>query len=416
MKGKLAIRADALSKLYRLGERQAYFSLRESLASGFSRFLSRKKPSDPETIWALRDLSFEVPRGEVLGIIGRNGAGKSTLLKILSRITQPSQGRAEIHGRIGSLLEVGTGFHPELTGRENIFLSGAILGMTRREIQSKFDQIVAFAEVERFMDTPVKRYSSGMYLRLAFAVVAHLEPEILLVDEVLAVGDAAFQRKCLARSDEIARGGRTVLLVSHNMAAIQRLCTSVLILDSGRRAFFGPVEEAVRRYLAGSTSALMSWSRSTPPSKDAWIESLELLDRDNPDRCALTTASRLTIIVQFSIRRPIEGLQLSVDILGSLDEVLFVTLPQDAGMTSPSAPGSYRAEILLPAEILMERSYGLRVNLYLPMTGTIDRVDELRFDVEPGRSLSTLSPTDRAGSLAIRCGWTIDLLDDLHEK
>lgn len=413
MKKHTAIRAEGLSKLYRLGERQAYFSLRESLASGFSRLFRKGQGVPKEEIWALRDVSFELPSGEVLGVIGRNGAGKSTLLKVLSRITQPTRGRAEIYGRIGSLLEVGTGFHPELTGRENIFLSGAILGMGRKEIHAKFDEIVDFAEVERFIDTPVKRYSSGMYLRLAFAVVAHLEPEILLVDEVLAVGDASFQRKCLARSDEIARGGRTVILVSHNMAAIQRLCTRALILEGGKIAFYGSAEESVRRYLSSSTSAIMQWKRSTPSSKNAFIEALEITDLDNPDRSSLTTASRLMITVAFVISKPTQGLQLSVDILGSLDEVLFVTLPQDGGLESPSARGRYRAQILLPPEILMERSYGLRVNLYLPTIGGIDRVDEIRFSVEAGRSLSTLSPTDRAGSLAIQCGWTIDCLNEV---
>ncbi len=406
-----AILAEGLSKLYRLGERQAYFSLRESLSTGFSRLFGRNKRPTPETIWALHDVSFEVPRGEVLGIIGRNGAGKSTLLKILSRITQPTRGRAEIFGRIGSLLEVGTGFHPELTGRENIFLSGAILGMSRQEILTKFDEIVDFAEIEAFLDTPVKRYSSGMYLRLAFAVVAHLEPEILLVDEVLAVGDAAFQRKCLARSDEIARGGRTVLLVSHNMAAIQRLCNTVLVLDRGGVAFHGPVEEAVRRYLARSNDALMQWSRPEPESKAAFIDRVEIIDHGFPDRPVLSTASRLEIRVEFNINCSTEGLQLSVDFLGSLEEVLFVTLPQDGGLKSPSKPGRYRATIHLPPEILMERSYGLRVNLYLPTAGTIDRVDALRFSVEPAPSLSTLSPTDRAGSLAIRCEWALDTLE-----
>jgi lipopolysaccharide transport system ATP-binding protein len=204
-----------------------------------------------ENFWALRDVSFEVRQGEVLGIIGRNGAGKSTLLKVLSRITEPTAGRVTIRGRLASLLEVGTGFHPELTGRENIFLNGAILGMTRAEIRRKFDEIVAFAEVERFLDTPVKRYSSGMYVRLAFAVSAHLESEILVVDEVLAVGDTEFQRKCLGKMSEVAQGGRTVLFVSHNMAAVQTLCTRAICLDSGRLVQIGSVPDAVASYLDG---------------------------------------------------------------------------------------------------------------------------------------------------------------------
>src|SRR5262245_5151575 len=219
----LALRVEGLGKEYRIGGRQErYRTIRDSLAAAVSARL-RRKQSDQERFWALKDVSFEVKKSEVLGVIGRNGAGKSTLLKILSRITEPTTGCAEIYGRVGSLLEVGTGFHNELTGRENIYLNGAILGMKRREIERKFDEIVAFAEVEKFIDTPVKHFSSGMYLRLAFAVAAHLETEILLVDEVLAVGDAEFQKKCLGKVGEVAQAGRTVLFVSHNMAALRSL-------------------------------------------------------------------------------------------------------------------------------------------------------------------------------------------------
>src|SRR5271154_6509750 len=236
----IAIRAENLGKEYRLGEREPYLSLRDLLARPFRSpsGLFRKDPTnrngDATHFWALRDASFEIHEGEVVGVIGRNGAGKSTLLKLLARVTKPTRGFADIHGRIGSLLEVGTGFHQELTGRENVFLSGAILGMKKTEIQNKFDEIVTFAEVEKFIDTPVKHYSSGMYLRLAFAVAAHLDPEILLVDEVLAVGDAAFRRKCLGKMGEVAKGGRTVLFVSHNMSAIQALCNSAVLLHAGQ--------------------------------------------------------------------------------------------------------------------------------------------------------------------------------------
>lgn len=240
----IAIRVENLSKQYCIGQHEAaYKTLRESIMNLFG-----KRDGNPETIWALKDVSFRVKRGEVVGIIGRNGAGKSTLLKILSRVTEPTEGHAFINGRVGSLLEVGTGFHPELTGRENIFLNGAILGMRKAEIERKFAEIVAFAEIEKFIDTPVKRYSSGMYVRLAFAVAAHLEPEILLVDEVLAVGDIAFQRKCLGKIDDIARGGRTVLFVSHNMGAIQKFCHTGVLLDSGEIRFIGDVAEAIYHY------------------------------------------------------------------------------------------------------------------------------------------------------------------------
>jgi lipopolysaccharide transport system ATP-binding protein len=275
------IRVENLGKCYRIHHetRERYTALRDVIsrkAAGlFGKLKSRKQkaeiqnagghdpsllsqfpisafsaaPAAEEDFWALKDVSFEVNQGEVVGIIGRNGAGKSTLLKILSRITEPTTGRITLNGRVASLLEVGTGFHPELTGRENIFLNGAILGMSRVEIKSKFDEIVAFAEVERFLDTPVKRYSSGMYVRLAFAVAAHLEPEILVIDEVLAVGDAEFQKKCLGKMGEVARGGRTVLFVSHQMAAVQNLCQTGIRLAGGRLQEVGPVGQAIKNYL-----------------------------------------------------------------------------------------------------------------------------------------------------------------------
>ena len=241
MEHDTVIEARSLGKRYTLGGRPSAF------ASLWSRI--RGEAAQPEELWALQDVSFDIRRGEVVGLIGRNGAGKSTLLKILSRITEPSAGQAALRGRVGSLLEVGTGFHPELTGRENVYLNGSMLGMRRSEIQRKFDEIVAFAEVDRFIDTPVKRYSSGMYVRLAFAVAAHLEPQILLVDEVLAVGDAAFQRKCLGRMSQVAHEGRTVLFVSHNMAAVSNLCTRALLFQQGQLVHDGPVDEAVERYV-----------------------------------------------------------------------------------------------------------------------------------------------------------------------
>jgi lipopolysaccharide transport system ATP-binding protein len=250
----VAVRVEGLSKRYRIGRRRRPSdSLKEALTERARRLLRRgDSPDDEERfVWSLRDVSFEVREGEAVGVIGRNGAGKSTLLKILSRVTAPTEGRVEIMGRVGSLLEVGTGFHPELTGRENVFLNGAILGMSKAEIDAKFDEIVAFAEVERFLDTPIKRYSSGMYTRLAFAVAAHLEPEILIVDEVLAVGDSSFQRKCLGKMDDVTRLGRTVLFVSHNMAAVTRLCPRALLLDSGRVVAYGQSQEVVDQYVAG---------------------------------------------------------------------------------------------------------------------------------------------------------------------
>src|SRR6266446_5348742 len=245
------IHAEGLGKRYHRGL-QVDTGLRHSLEAFLRSPLSVFRRKKEETFWALKDVSLEVKEGEVLGLIGRNGAGKTTLLKVLSRITRPTSGWAEIHGRVGSLLEVGTGFHPELTGRENTFLSGAILGMTRREIIRKFDEIVVFAELEKFIDTPVKHYSSGMYVRLAFAVAAHLEPEILLVDEVLAVGDITFQKKCMGKMGDVARGGRTVVLVSHNMAAINALCSRCVIMKDGGVVFEGSASEVTARYYAES--------------------------------------------------------------------------------------------------------------------------------------------------------------------
>lgn len=249
----IAIRVEGLSKQYRLGgAQQRYKTLRDSIANAalrpIRRWRNKAEPVDNSLFWALRDVSFEIKAGEAVGIIGRNGAGKSTLLKVLSRITEPTLGYADIHGRVGSLLEVGTGFHPELTGRENVFLSGALLGMKRAEVNRQFDEIIAFAEVEQFVDTPVKFYSSGMYLRLAFAVAAHLNPEILLVDEVLAVGDKRFQEKCLGKMGDVVHGGRTVLLVSHNMSAISSICETCLLLDSGKLNSHGDTASTIAQY------------------------------------------------------------------------------------------------------------------------------------------------------------------------
>jgi ABC-type polysaccharide/polyol phosphate transport system ATPase subunit len=250
----ISIQVENLSKKYNIGLAQLrHDTLRDQLVDLISSpFKKRENSDDVGVFWALRDVSFDVMQGEVLGIIGRNGAGKSTLLKLLSRITEPTSGRAVINGRVGSLLEVGTGFHPELTGRENVFLNGAILGMHRSEISRKFDEIVAFADIDQFLDTPVKRYSSGMYVRLAFAVAAHLEPEILLVDEVLAVGDIEFQKKCLGKMDDVAKLGRTVLFVSHNMNAIQRLCSNTIFIDKGELVEKGPTRDVVSGYISSN--------------------------------------------------------------------------------------------------------------------------------------------------------------------
>jgi lipopolysaccharide transport system ATP-binding protein len=303
----LMIKAEGLGKRFLIGhhtERERYLALRDVMArtaSGFARSVVNVlrgrqilAGDSIEEFWALRDIDFEIRRGEVVGFIGRNGAGKSTLLKVLSRITEPSEGRVTIRGRVASLLEVGTGFHPELTGRENIYLNGAILGMGQAEIRKKFDEIVAFADVEKFLDTPVKRYSSGMYVRLAFAVAAHLEPEILVVDEVLAVGDAEFQRKCLGKMDEVAQHGRTVLFVSHAMSAVERLCSRCAVLNGGRIIFDGDTLTAVKLYLSNGQASLheMSDPERRPGSGKARIMSIEcspVADFGEPVRITMRT-------------------------------------------------------------------------------------------------------------------------------
>ena len=323
------IKVQNLSKQYRIGtRRQGYktfreaiidtvrtpFNLARSLLTTASPSLS---PAD-ETIWALRDVSFEVKRGEVVGIIGRNGAGKSTLLKILSKITEPTKGRVELKGRVGSLLEVGTGFHPELTGHENIYLYGAILGMDRYEVTRKFDEIVAFAELEKFVDTPVKRYSSGMYMRLAFAVAAHLEPEILLVDEVLAVGDLAFQNKCMGKMGEVSREGRTVLFVSHNMSAVRNLCTKAVLIDSGSIKNHGDVSAIVDEYVnSGMTSNSSIWVNDSEEEKKevAWIEKIEIFDSSNQKKIRFLSSESIFIKFSVVVSEANPNLKIGLDLL-----------------------------------------------------------------------------------------------------
>jgi lipopolysaccharide transport system ATP-binding protein len=317
---ELAIRAEGLGKQYHISHlthsgrksfRESVVDLVASPVRRVGRFLRREEAIAEETeeiLWALHDATFEIKRGEVVGLIGRNGAGKSTLLKVLSRITEPSVGRAEIYGRMGSLLEVGTGFHPELSGRENIYLNGAILGMPKVDIDRKFDEIVGFSEIERFLDTPVKYYSSGMYVRLAFAVAAHLDPEILLVDEVLAVGDAQFQKKCLAKMEDVAHGGRTVIFVSHNLAAVTRICQRVILLDAGRVAADGPASEVVSSYLTGGlgTMAVREFSDiKTAPGKDiVRLRAARIRGRDGQVRDSIDIRESVGIEMEFETLQP----------------------------------------------------------------------------------------------------------------
>ena len=318
------IKAENLGKKYVIGHQTAngrYVALRDVVAQNvrslwrMTKDMAQGKPiimgNEFEEVWALKDVNFEIQRGEVVGIIGRNGAGKSTLLKVLSRITEPSVGRVTIKGRVASLLEVGTGFHPELTGRENIYLNGAILGMTRAEVKRKFDEIVAFAEVEKFLDTPVKRYSSGMYVRLAFAVAAHLEPEILVVDEVLAVGDAAFQKKCLGKMGDVARAGRTVLFVSHNMAAIQNLCERAFLFESGFLEAQGSVTDVIELYFKNNNSDELDGKNI---SKTNGVRIQLLVRSDNQPNHLIVPGNTIEFLVHVSTDNPIPGAGLGIGI------------------------------------------------------------------------------------------------------
>jgi len=325
------IKVEGIGKKYRIRHQQAerYTALRDVIADTFSRvFHSHEnnsgKPPAVEDFWALKDVSFEVKRGEVVGIIGRNGAGKSTLLKILSRITEPTKGRVELDGRVGSLLEVGTGFHGELSGRENIYLNGAILGMSRQNIRAKFDQIVAFAEIDRFLDTPVKRYSSGMYVRLAFAVAAHLETDILIVDEVLAVGDAEFQKKCLGAMENVAsKQGRTVLFVSHNMAAIQQLCGRAILLRQGSRVDDGDPKKIISSYMAHAVLAgnvsLRDW-KDRVTNHDGKIVNFEVCDERGSHVSSVFMGDKLRFVLTVEVYRPVVGIQFGVYVHSAVGE------------------------------------------------------------------------------------------------
>jgi lipopolysaccharide transport system ATP-binding protein len=360
-----AITVEELSKRYRIGELQsAYGTLRDSMAAAARRALQLDHHHHIEEIWALRDVSFEVAEGEVLGVIGRNGAGKSTLLKILTRITTPTAGRATIRGRVGSLLEVGTGFHPELTGRENVYLNGSVLGMKRREITSKFPEIVEFAGVERFIDTPVKRYSSGMSVRLAFAVAAHLEPEILLVDEVLAVGDAEFQRRCLGRMEDFSESGRTVVFVSHNMQTLAQLCDRAILLDQGRVERDGPSPEVVAYYLQseeGSASSQLWPDLASAPGDDlARLRSVRVL-QDGEVAPTVDVRRPIGIEIGFTVLRHGVPVFPKLKVLDRQGDLAFNAMDTGPRWHEPSEPGDYVATAWIPPNLLNEGLAGVAV-------------------------------------------------------
>jgi lipopolysaccharide transport system ATP-binding protein len=371
-----AIVAENVAKRYKIGQQQGYKTLRESLSSAVrAPFSGQSKASvadgddTPGFFWALKDVSFGVKAGEVLGIVGHNGAGKSTLLKILSRITDMSAGSIDIRGRVGSLLEVGTGFHPELSGRENIFLNGAILGMKKHEISRKFDEIVAFAEVEKFLDTPVKRYSSGMYMRLAFAVAANLEPEILIVDEVLAVGDAAFQRKCLGKMEDVSKQGRTVLFVSHNMPAVKTLCQKAILLKAGHVIREGTANEIVDFYLEGGaglgSERVWDDAASAPGSPKAHLRAVRIVNAGGELAGQVTITQPLMLEIEYEVTQPEAVLNLSVSIYAQ-DDVYVLASPSitdGAWSSKPHAPGHYKGRCVLPGNFFNEGRYNFSVLL-----------------------------------------------------
>jgi lipopolysaccharide transport system ATP-binding protein len=384
----VALRVKGLGKRYRLGERESYLTLRDAITRAVVRPLGRSHTSRSYVdFWALRDVSFEVERGEALAIVGRNGAGKSTLLKVLTRITEPTEGSAAVAGRVGALLEVGTGFHPELTGRENIALNGAILGMRRHEIQAKYDEIVDFAGVERFVDTPVKRYSSGMRARLAFAVAAFLETEILIVDEVLAVGDAEFQRKCMGKMDDAARGGRTVLFVSHNMTAVESLCQRAVWLDRGRVRADGPTQEVVGKYLSASFSALSErfWPdvQSAPGNDLVRIRRAAVRPESGIPSDPMDVRTPLVLEFEYWNLRQGALLNLSLHIYNAQGVLVFNALPylEKSWQGRPFPRGLYRDTCHIPGDLLNDGTY--RVDLMVvEREQAIFREDEiLVFDI-----------------------------------
>ena len=381
----------------------------------------RRRRRTVEEFWALKDVGFEVKRGEVLGIIGRNGAGKSTLLKILSRITEPSEGRVTIKGRVASLLEVGTGFHPELTGRENIYLNGAVLGMTRAEIRRKFDEIVAFAEVEKFLDTPVKRYSCGMYVRLAFAVAAHLEPEILIVDEVLAVGDAEFQKKCLGKIGGIANGGRTVLFVSHSMPAISSLCSRALFVKGGRCEFDGATEEAVALYSAldQSGKTVQSWSYNQAPG-DSSLRLLQISVRQPGSIGSFNSAHPITVCMDVICQKnPDKDLCIGFELFDRKGASLWWSYHTDGYKDDWPIVKEGRNRLLcsLPANLFNSGLYQIAPRISVHNRGAIVHLPpiiEFNVDLAHGRSpyWTALSPSPRLGQLAPILNWTLNPISD----
>lgn len=373
------IRVENLGKKYSIGSKESYYSLRDTLSSPLA-WVKKKKAND---FWALKNVNFEVNQGEAVGIIGRNGAGKSTLLKVLSQITPPTNGKITMRGRVASLLEVGTGFHPELTGRENIFLNGAILGMSRSEVKKNFDGIVAFAEVEQFLDTPVKRYSSGMYVRLAFAVAAHLEPEILIVDEVLAVGDIQFQKKCLAKMQDVAKSGRTVLFVSHNMSNIHKLCTRCILLKNGSLVLDGNPNKVIRKYISEGITKQTHYSQRHNLEKPINLREVNLFGENNNPANEFRYDQPLKIFIKYEVNKRVSGCSIWMAIRTFEEVIVFGSADTDLdnNISQTREVGMYKTVLELPDRWLNSGSYYLVVGIVGPASTTYDRVEVTSFDI-----------------------------------
>jgi lipopolysaccharide transport system ATP-binding protein len=417
---EIAIRVEGLRKRYQIGERERYTALRDVLGNALKapwRMLRGKNggasSGKPDHIWALDGVSLEIHHGEAVGLIGRNGAGKTTLLKILSRITKPTEGRAEIHGRVGSLLEVGTGFHQELTGRENIYLNGAILGMKKAEIDRKFNEMVAFAEVETFLDTPVKHYSSGMYVRLAFAVAAHLEPEILLVDEVLAVGDVAFQKKCLGKMDEVTRKGRTVVLVSHGMPAILQLCSKAYLIEGGRITACGEPRAVVDRYLSESVpleSEVRFPADNAATEKELRFVAVRIRNHEGRPSAHVDLALGCSVEMDYEVLQPTRAAQVGFELWNSLGVCILTstdmdTDPENIGTVKPA--GHYRATCFVDPAYLRPGRYSVTLGASVPGVRVLDvKQQGISFEVIDSGSIEYKLGQGRQGVIRPVLKWT----------
>jgi lipopolysaccharide transport system ATP-binding protein len=418
----IVIKVENISKKYIIGHqrKERYQTLRDALVNGVKNTFKtpfqwmkgeNSKSITREEFWALNDVSFEINDGDRVGIVGRNGAGKSTLLKVLSRITEPTKGRIKIKGRVASLLEVGTGFHPELTGSENIYLNGAILGMSRAEVRRKFDEIVDFAEIERFLDTPVKRYSSGMYVRLAFAVAAYLEPEILIVDEVLAVGDAQFQKKCIGKMQDVGKEGRTVLFVSHNMSAVRNLCTRAIMLSQGRIAIDDEVSSVVDQYLSfgeGTGESEIEWSEEFAPScEELSLQGIRILGEEGKVLSVYDATKAIEVEVRFKVMEPIRGMRTALRLFNSEGELGFVSTNHTVVGDKYLKPGEYVTVCNINNNLLNDGLYIVNIQFDIPGEKYLIRGKEfLSFHVEGCEGHGSIFPQKWGGVLAPKLHWS----------